>query len=168
MINAIFAVDHYGGMGFNGSLPWPHNSHDLANFQRLTQNHIVVMGRRTWDDPVMPKPLLGRIVYVASNRTVTNAMQISGDIVDQVLRLEQENPDRVVWIIGGPQLIESCVNVLDAVYLTHFKGSFRTDTKIELRNFMAGFAPVRATVAPDFKSTLVKYENIFRRIKTSS
>ena len=167
MINALFAVDHYGGMGFNGSLPWPRNTHDLSNFQRLTKNHIVVMGHRTWDDPVMPKPLLGRIVYVASNHNISNAGRISGDIVEEVLRLEQENPTRKIWVIGGPQLIESCINILDTVYLTHFKGSFKIDTRMELRSFLTGFSPVRAEVAPDFKSTLVKYVPIFKRIKTS-
>jgi dihydrofolate reductase len=68
MINALFAVDQYGGMGFNGTLPWPHNSVDLANFKQLTDTHIVVMGRKTWDDPKMPKPLVGRTVYVATGR----------------------------------------------------------------------------------------------------
>jgi|TARA_R110000868_G_C10810943_1_gene757840 dihydrofolate reductase len=168
MINALFAVDHYGGMGINGTLPWPHNSHDLGRFQRLTKNHIVVMGRRTWDDPKMPKPLLGRIVYVVSNRPLVNAVRVHGNIVDEVLRLEQENPTRKIWIIGGPKLIESCVNILDTVYLTHFKGSFKIDTKMELKSFLTGFAPVRAEVAPDFKSTLVKYAPIFKRTKAGS
>jgi dihydrofolate reductase len=163
MINALFAVDHYGGMGINGTLPWPRNSHDLANFQRLTKNHVVVMGHRTWDDPVMPKPLLERIVYVASNKHIDQASQISGDIVAEVLRLEQENPTRKIWVIGGPRLIESCINILDAVYLTHFKGSFKIDTRIELRTFLTGFTPVSAEVAADFQSTLVKYEPIFKR-----
>ena len=56
MINAIFAADHYGGIGFRGSVPWPHNSSDLKHFKTLTEGHIVVMGRRTYDDPKMPAP----------------------------------------------------------------------------------------------------------------
>ena len=46
MINAIFAVDYNGGMGFNGTLPWPHNPEDLANFKSTTEQQVVVMGRR--------------------------------------------------------------------------------------------------------------------------
>ena len=61
-IKAIFAVDKFGGMGFNGSLPWPHHSEDLAYFKEQTTNHIVVMGRNTWEDPKLPKPLPGREV----------------------------------------------------------------------------------------------------------
>ena len=167
-INAIFAVDHYGGMGLNGTMPWPHNSEDLKHFQTLTTGHVVVMGRNTWDDPRMPKPLPGRTVYVASNRRVANAAQISGNIVQEVAQLEKNHPDQIIWIIGGPALIESCVNLLDNVYLTHFKNSYRIDTKIELKKFLAGFKPVRAIVAKDFQSTMVKYANIFRVAPTSS
>jgi dihydrofolate reductase len=167
MINAIFAVDHYGGMGLNGTLPWPRSTIDLSRFQKLTQDHVVVMGRRTWEDPAMPKPLLGRIVYVATNNPVVNAGSIQGDIVDQVLQLEQQYPDRKIWVTGGPRLIESCINILDSVYLTHFKGSFKIDTKMELKTFLTGFIPVRAEVAADFQSTLVKYEPIFKRTTTS-
>lgn len=162
-INALFAVDHYGGMGVNGTRPWPQTTHNLDVLKRLTHNNVVVMGRRTWNDTVMPKPFLGRIVYVATHTSVALAGTVSGDIVSQVLRLEQENPTRSIWIVGGPQLIESCVNILDSVYLTHVRGSFKIDTKIELRSFLTGFVPVRAEVAPDFRSTLVKYTPIFKR-----
>ena len=162
-INALFAVDHYGGMGVNGTRPWPNATHNLDSFTRLTENHVVVMGRRTWDDPAMPKPLLGRMVYVATHSHLATAGTVSGDIVESVLRLEQENPTRIIWVIGGPAVIESCINILDAVYLTHVRGSFKIDTRMELRTFLTGFVPVRAEVAADFGSTLVKYTPIFKR-----
>ena len=163
MINALFAVDYYGGMGLNGSLPWPHNADDLANFKRLTNGHVVVMGSRSWDDAKMPKPLPGRTVYVASSKPVTYAGRVSGNIVDRVLELEQHHKDKIIWVVGGPQLLEECSGILDNVYLTHFKGSYKIDTKIDLRKFLTGFIPVRADVNKDFKSTLVKYEPIFKR-----
>lgn len=168
MINALFAVDHYGGMGFQGSLPWPHNAEDLANFKQLTNGHVVVMGSRSWNDKKMPKPLMGRTVYVASSKPVFYGTQIQGDIADEVLKIEATHPDKTIWVVGGPKLIEACVNILDNVYLTHFKGSFKIDTKIDLRTFLTGFTPVRASVAQDFKSTFVKYEPIFKRTKTST
>jgi dihydrofolate reductase len=86
-------------MGFNGTLPWPHNANDLAHFQQLTTNHVVVMGRRTWDDPKMPKPLMGRTVYVASHRTVMMAGRITGDIAEQVLALEKQHPSQIIWVV---------------------------------------------------------------------
>ena len=167
MINALFAVDYYGGMGFNGSLPWPHNAEDLAHFQKLTNGHVVVMGSRSWNDPKMPKPLKGRTVYVASSKPVTYAGQINGNIVEEVLELEKQHANQTIWVVGGPKLIEACTNILDYAYLTHFKGSFKIDTKMELKSFLTGFTPVRAEVSQDLKSTFVKYAPIFKRSRTS-
>ena len=167
MINAIFAVDFNGGMGVNGTLPWPHNAEDLANFQRLTTNQVVVMGRRTWDDPKMPKPLTNRTVYVATNRAVPMAGSFCGDICENLLRLEQLHADKDIFVIGGPELLESSKNLLDRVYLTHVKGSYKVDTRMYVKEFLTGFHPVRAQVSKDFNSTFIIYESVFKRIKTS-
>ena len=166
MINAIFAVDQHGGMGFNGTLPWPYNAADLANFKNLTNGHVVVMGRKTWDDPKMPKPLPGRTSYVVSNRPVNYAGQIAGNVVEEVLTLEQKHPDQIIWVIGGPQLIQECSGILDNLYLTYFKGSYKVDTKMDLKSFLINFTPIGAQVAPDYKSTLVRYAPIFTRPTT--
>jgi len=99
MINALFSVDQYGGMGFNGSMPWPHNSEDLSNFKRLTMGHVVVMGRKTWDDNKMPKPLEGRITYVATTRPIYNTSSIKGDIKQNLLDIEQRHKGKIIWVI---------------------------------------------------------------------
>lgn len=168
VINALFAVDHWGGMGLNGTLPWPHNPNDLAHFQKLSMNNVVVMGSNTWNDPKMPKPLNGRIVYVASHKTVKLAGRIEGNIVEEVVKLENQHPDKIIWVVGGPALLEACVDLFDHVHLTHFKGSYKIDTKIDLKRFLTGFMPVRAEVAQDKQSTFIKYASIFKRNRTSS
>lgn len=168
MINAIFAVDYNGGMGFNGTLPWPHNAEDLDNFKNLTTGQVVVMGRRTWDDPKMPKPLPNRITYVATNRPVAQAATISGDICENLLRLEELHAGKDIFVIGGAQLLEDARSLLDRVYLTHIKGSYRADTRMYVKEFLTGFAPVRATVSKDFQSTLTVYESIFKRTKAGT
>jgi len=165
MINAIFAVDFNGGMGFNGTLPWPHNTEDLQQFKELTSGHVVVMGRRTWDDPKMPKPLPNRTVYVATHRPVTYAMPFSGDIRTKLMSIEQAHPDKKVFVIGGPKLLEEANDLFDRVYVTHIKGSYRADTRIYVKEFLTGYSPVRATVSKDFQSTFTVYESIFKRIK---
>lgn len=163
MINAIFAVDQNGGMGFNGTLPWPHSAEDLGNFQKLTNGHVVVMGSKTWNDKKMPKPLPGRTVYVASSKPVYYGQQIQGDIKERVLEIEQKHKDKEIFVIGGPQIIEDCLPILDHIYLTHFKGSYKVDTKINLKSVLSGRVPVLARVSKDFNFTFIKYENIFKR-----
>lgn len=166
MINAIFAVDFNGGMGFNGTLPWPHNSEDLQHFRDLTTGHVVVCGRRTWDDPKMPKPLPNRRVYVATNRSVSYATAFAGDIKENLLRIEAANADKKIFVIGGSKLLEEAQPLIDRIYLTHVKGSYRADTRIYVKEFLTGFRPVRAQVSQDFQSTFTVYESIFKRNQT--
>jgi dihydrofolate reductase len=169
MINALFAVDQYGGMGFNGTLPWLHNSEDLANFRQLTSGHVVVMGRRTYDDPKMPKPLVDRTVYVVSNRLIADSVyQISGNINEELLEIEKRYPDKTIWVIGGANLLEQCDGIFDKLYLTHFKGSYKIDTKLNLKSFLSGWNPIRATAPANNNCTFVIYENIFKRSKSST
>lgn len=170
MINAIFAVDQFGGMGLNGSLPWPHNSEDLLRFQQLTKGHVVVMGSRTWNDKKMPKPLPDRTVYVASTKQVHYGQKISGNIVTEITNIEKKHPDKIIWVIGGPQMIQDCADssILDYIYLTHFRGSYKIDTKIDLRKVLLGMLPQRAETSYDQQSVFIKYAPIFSRSKTST
>jgi dihydrofolate reductase len=167
MINAIFAADHSGGMGFNGTLPWPHNSEDLKRFKDLTTGHVVVMGRRTWDDKKLPKPLPNRTVYVATNKPAYMCNPFKGDLTENLLEIEARHPDKTIWVIGGSGILEETRDLFDRVYLTHIKGSFKVDTRINLKSFLTGFQPVRAEVSSDFQSVFTIYESIFRRIRTS-
>jgi dihydrofolate reductase len=168
MINAIFAVDRYGGMGYEGGLPWPKNVKDLAHFKNMTTDHVLVMGRKSWEDPKLPKPLKNRIVYVASHRPVGDAISFSGDICEKLIELEIAHPDRKIFVAGGPSLLMAAREVLDRVYLTYFNESYKVDTSINLKEFLQGFLPVQASAGPNFKATFVTYENIFRKSKTNT
>jgi len=166
MIKAIFAVDVWGGMGYNGSLPWPHHREDFQYFKEQTTDHVVVMGRRTWDDPKMPKPLPNRVCYVASNRPVDKAIRITGNMVEEIKKLEKYYPDKTIWIIGGPELILSCKDIIDEVHVTHFKGQYRADTKMDLRKLLNTFRATSAWTSADKKCSWTIYKNvdIFRNI----
>lgn len=163
MIKAIFAVDHWGGMGYNGSLPWPHHSEDLQYFKEQTQGDIVVMGRKTWDDPKMPKPLPGRTTYVVTNTPLfgfNGVRTLRGDLEAAIKKLAAENPNRTIWIIGGPQILMDTRYVVDEVHVTHFKGQFRTDVQIDLRKYLTMFQAQSAGPSKDRKCTWMTYKNI--------
>jgi dihydrofolate reductase len=111
----------------------------------------------------MPKPLPNRTVYVATHRPVTYAMPFSGDIKEKLLAIEQEHSEKKIFVIGGVELLEEARPLLDRIYLTHIKGSYRADTRIYVKEFLTGFVPVRAQVSKDFNSTFTVYESIFKR-----
>ncbi len=143
MIKAILAVTKDGGIGNNGTLPWPKNSEDLKWFKKHTTGQVVVMGRNTWDDPLMPKPLPNRINYVATSRPLEGldkfiARTFSGPVKENVIRLRALF-DQDVFIIGGASLYAECVDLVDEIYLTTVAGDYETDTKIDLTKFLNGF-----------------------------
>jgi dihydrofolate reductase len=163
MIKSIFAVDHWGGMGFKGSLPWPHHSEDLQYFKEQTQGQIVVMGRRTWDDPKMPKPLPGRTSYVATNRPLfgyDGVKTIRGNLCECIRNIAKINPTKTVWIIGGPDILLETKDLIDEAHITHFKGQFKSDVQIDIRKYLSLFRAYGAAPSSDRKCNWVTYKNI--------
>ena len=160
MIKSIFAVDHWGGMGHKGTLPWPHCPEDLAYFKKLTHNHIVIMGRHTWDDVKMPKPLPNRIAYVVTSRPVSGVCSIEGDVAERALKIQKNYPNRDVWIIGGPKILMDTRHITQEAYITHFRGQFRTDVDIDLRTYLNGFQARSAKTHPEYVCNWLMYKNL--------
>ena len=147
MINAIFAVDSQGGLGKNGSLPWPKNSEDLRWFKQNTLGHIVVMGGNTWRDPLMPKPLPGRTNVVITSQPIdTEGVIVYNDNITQSIeQLQQSNPDKNVFIIGGATLLTSTWNIIDRVVLTQFSENYDCDVSLNIDDYLGNFIMIEQT-----------------------
>ena len=143
MICSILASTNMGGIGNRGTLPWPKHKEDLAWFKEHTTDQIVVMGRKTWDDPMMPKPLPNRVNCVFTNRSLGehahNARRLNGDASAQVELLQSQFPNKDVFVIGGKELYDSTASIIERVYLTRMKGGWFTDTRIELERYLTCF-----------------------------
>ena len=127
MIYAIFACDDSWGIGKNGTLPWPHNSADLKWFKSLTEHSTIIMGRKTWDSlPVKPLPKRKNIVVSSSS---VEGAHISVSI-DQLKKITIPMLEYVgdIWIIGGAQLLESCIDEIDEIWLSRIKSDYNCDT----------------------------------------
>ena len=148
MINAIFAADSLGGIGKNGSLPWPKNSEDLRWFKQNTLGHIVVMGGNTWRDPLMPKPLPGRINVVVTSQTVDTEGVIvyNNDYKRRLLDLQAQHPDKNIYIIGGTSLFNDARELIERVILTRFTDSYDCDVNMDLDSYLEGFGLIEQTV----------------------
>lgn len=160
MIKGIFAVDHWGGMGLNGTLPWPLHREDMKYFKDHTVNNIVIMGRKTWDDPAMPKPLPNRVCYVVTNRPIEGARTIQGDLDTKINAIQTNFPTKDIWIIGGPTLLSQTRHLLEQLHITHFKAGYKTDCKIDLNKFLLGFRVLSAKPSEDRQCNWMTYKNI--------
>jgi dihydrofolate reductase len=136
MIKAILACDDTGGVSKDGTLPWPNNSRDLRWFKDNTAGHVVIMGSTTWDDPHMPRPLPKRINVLATNRPAEYPgadNYISGDLNLSVQRIADEYPSLITWVIGGPNIIEQTLGVIDEFYISRIPGEYNCDTHLPLK-----------------------------------
>lgn len=140
MIAALFAIDQAGGMGWKGSMPWPNNPDDMKWFKATTQNQIVVMGKRSWESPDMPKPLPGRhnVVFTNNFFEQDDIEQIRGDVCEALKSIKQHNKRKNVFVIGGPNLLLQSKPVLDRVYVTRIQGEYLNDTHIDIADFLEG------------------------------
>jgi len=130
LIRAIFACDRENGIGKNGTLPWSHNSEDLKWFKKCTDASVVVMGRRTWQDPKMPKPLPNRYNVVMSSVDIPAGPNVVLSDSDSVERhIKQFDQD--VWIIGGKHTFDELMFLCEEVWISRINSKFECDTKIE-------------------------------------
>lgn len=143
MIKAILACDDTGGVSRDGTLPWPHNSTDLRWFKDNTAGHVVVMGSTTWEDPHMPRPLPKRQNVLVTTRKEDYPgadHYISGDLCAELKELEDMCPGLIIWAIGGPNMIEQCLGVIDEFYLSRIPGDYDCDTHLPLRKIESLFS----------------------------
>lgn len=140
-VSLILASTHDGGIGYMGSLPWSHIPEDMRWFRKHTTNQIVIMGRTTWDDPKMPKPLPNRVNCVVSHReiNVPTVRRLSGDFSSEIANLKNEFPEKNIFFIGGKTIVEQAISFVSHIYLTIVHGSYSTDVNVDLNALLYNF-----------------------------
>jgi dihydrofolate reductase len=155
----IVALCRGGGIGYQGTLPWPKIDRDLRFFSEMTRcstfpyNSAVVMGRKTWESiPATAQPLPFRDNFVVSalhdqdpDRAPDAPATARG--VTFIKNLSEmhnyaSNYD-VVWFIGGASIYEqvlasssssssSPLFPVDEIYITFVDESYEHDTAFPL------------------------------------
>lgn len=128
VLQAIFAVAENGVIGRAGKLPWDHPE-DREHFRRTTWGHVVIMGRRTWEEVGAALP--GRTNLVVSSGFAPPPGVLAARSLDEALELAAAlDPDP--FVIGGAQLLEAAMPRVGRVHLTLIPGCPPGDTRFEL------------------------------------
>lgn len=144
MIKMIYASDVKGVIGKDNALPW-HLPSDLKRFKELTLDDYVVMGRKTYESlPERYRPLPDRMNIVLSTSTIIKHPDV---ITISMLRSfmtvakmpDSPYSDRDIWIIGGSQLFESCLEHVDEIHHTRILHEFEGDTIFDISKHSAIF-----------------------------
>ncbi len=108
-------------IGKNGMLPW-RIPKDIAHFKKLTTNHAVLMGRKTYES--INKPLPKRRNIVLSSKPI-KGVETYSSLTNALEALKNEEK---VFIIGGGLLFNSTLDLVDELYLTIIQEEFEGDT----------------------------------------
>lgn len=112
----IAAIDENNAIGKDNQLLW-HLSKDLKRFKSLTQNHTIIMGRKTFES--LGRPLPNRInVVISSNpeyEVPENVILLSSlSEAMETAHINDVNP----YIIGGGTIYEQALDYVDILELT--------------------------------------------------
>ena len=156
-ISIIAAISENRALGKGGKLLW-HISEDMKRFKKLSEGHVVIMGRKTYES--LGKPLANRMnIIVTRNKNFAEYVSINpstqlrtGRLIDtfvvhsleEAINLAKKKIKKDkkplttnylllttsddIFIIGGGQLYQQAIKYADKLYLTIVKGNFEADT----------------------------------------
>lgn len=124
MLALIAAYAENYVIGQNGRIPWdiPEEKH---RFRDLTMGHVIVMGRRTYEE--IGRPLPGRDTIVVSRTKCFDAPHCM--TVSSLAAALQAAGNRDVFICGGAQLYREALPLVDVLYLTEIHRAFAGDVQ---------------------------------------
>ena len=138
-MNMILAITKNGIIGIDNKIPW-YIKADLQRFRELTTNHIVVMGRKTFES--LPNgPLKNRINIVITREPTNQTKKTTqyanvyfttideiDELIEKIQYQEPSTPKKQVFIIGGAQIYNYFLNQTQKIYLTLIDKDIDGDT----------------------------------------
>jgi dihydrofolate reductase len=123
-ITLVAAMSRNRVIGRDGGMPW-HLPADLAHFKRVTLNHPVIMGRKTFESIGFALPKRRNIIVTRQPGAVFKGAETAASL-ERALSLMGE-PDTVM-VIGGGQLYREALPKADAMELTFIDADIDGDT----------------------------------------
>lgn len=132
-VSLIVAMAENRCIGKDNKMPW-HISDDLKRFKKLTMDHPVIMGRKTFESILgyLKKPLPGRENIIISRSGYENDFECSvfSDIASSVRHAQnhaEKHNQSEVFIIGGAQIYNQSIEHADCLHLTQVHKSVEGD-----------------------------------------
>ena len=135
-ISIVAAIGKNGEIGMEGNLPWS-LPEDQKYFKKLTRNHTVIMGRKTFESILnyIGRPLPERkniIVTRNPNYRAPDGCVVVNSLEDALRVVEDESE---TFIIGGAEIYAQALPIVERMYITAIDKEFSADAffpKIDL------------------------------------
>ncbi len=127
VISIIVGMTKNQVIGKNNQLPW-HIPEDLKNFKRLTQNNVVVMGRKTYDSiPAKFRPLPNRHnIVISRSMQPEESIDVCSSIQDAISKAKTYNKE--IFVIGGSTIYKQFLEIADKMYISYINKNYEGDT----------------------------------------
>jgi dihydrofolate reductase len=134
----VVAYDENRVMGDSNknSLPW-HIPEDLRNFSNITRNHVLIMGRKTFE--TLPKLQDRQIICITSKNTIVSSKNeciIKNDIKSAIQFAKETFPEKKIFIAGGGEIYNYCLehiyDSIENIHISIMNNQYNTDTRINI------------------------------------
>jgi len=123
MISIIAAIAENNALGKDNQLIW-HLPADLKRFKKVTLNHHIIMGRKTFES--LGKPLPNRTsIIITRNKNYQVAECIVVNSLEQALEAAKSDPNP--YILGGAEIYKQSIEIADELDLTFVHHKFEAD-----------------------------------------
>jgi len=133
MITIIAAIGKNNALGKDNQLLW-RLPKDLKHFKSLTENHPVVMGRKTYESIGKALPNRTNIVVSRKDNWFEENILIVSKLKEALKFAKKINED--FFIIGGGEIYKQTMELADKLEITYVEEDFEADTffpKIDLK-----------------------------------
>ena len=130
IVSIIVADDPDYLIGRDGKLPW-HISNDLKYFKKLTMGNPIIMGRKTYESIVRPLPNRYNIIVTRDKNFTQDNCSIQYTLEDAVKEAKnygETNNCEEVFIIGGSEIFNQSINIIQRAYITEVHKEFEGDS----------------------------------------
>ena len=114
MISIIVAVAKNGVIGKAGKMPWKIPG-EQRQFKELTTGHVVIMGRKSFEEIGHPLPDRKNIV-VSKTKVFSGENLITAKSLEEALTLAGKEE---IFIAGGAELFQKALPLADRIYITY-------------------------------------------------
>jgi len=125
-IKLICAVSKNNVIGNKNKLPW-NLSEDLKRFRKLTNDNVIVMGRKTYDSIGRPLPNRENLVLSKNKKLKIDNVKVFSspkEILDFYYTKKKKND---LFIIGGTFIYELFIDYCDYLLITYVNKEFEGD-----------------------------------------
>lgn len=139
MISHIVAASENNVIGLDGELPW-NIPEDMKFFREKTKGTSIIMGRKTYESVGHPLPNRLNIVVTRNKDYLASGAHVVSTIQEGIEYARSQFPKfgEEIFIIGGGEIYNQSMNLVDLIYLTRIHQEISGDAyypKIDLNKF---------------------------------